>query len=449
MHSQVIIIISITTLIISGMISLIILTYIFIESKKDNKVTYFIILQAIIIIGSFLYILELLSPNFTTMWTLRKIQYFNACFISIVFLLFSYAYTQEKRLKTKYVILLFIPHTLCLISVITNEYHYIFYKKISMEQTEYGIICFLHILISYAYILLGLYFFLKCKKKCSIQQKTIVIVATLIPLITHLIYINNTNHFQIVITHLILPLSSITIGIGILKYHVLHLSPYIMNNLFDSVQDSILVINENNKIEDYNKKLLRTFSINVNKCDSFKDFIDIVSCIVKEEKMINEINNMVYSNAENKSGELIVEMNNIEMVLSYRISNVFNKDRTKKATIIIFDDITNFKHLVQKIERKNEELEVANKKLNNHLKNIELLTIERERSKLMIEINNTIGNTITELLALLEICNLFITRNKNTDEITAIIDDALVRARNGLNEIRSSVKKYKKVEGAV
>lgn len=448
MQSQVIIIISITTLIISGTISLIISTYIFIESKRDKKVTYFIILQAIIIIGSFLYILELLSPNFTIMWTLRKIQYFNACFISIVFLLFSYVYTQEKSLKTKFVILLFIPHILCLISVITNECHYLFYKKISMEHTEYGVICILHILISYIYILLGVYFFLKCKK-CFIQQKTIVIVAILIPLITHLIYINNTNDFEIVITHLILPISSIIISIGILKYHVLHLSPYIMNNLFDSVQDSILVINENNKIEDYNKNLLRTFSINVNKCDSFKEFIDIISCIVKEEKMINEINNVVYSNTENKSGELIVEINNNEVVLSYRISNVFNKDKTKKATIIIFDDITYFKHLVEKIERKNQELEIANKKLNNHLKNIELLTIERERSKLMIEINNTIGNTITELLALLEICNLFITRDKNRDEITAIIDDALVRARNGLNEIRSSVYKYKKVEGAV
>ena len=99
------------------------------------------------------------------------------------------------------------------------------------------------------------------------------------------------------------------------------------------------------------------------------------------------------------------------------------------------------------MEAKNNELNVANIKLKKYLKAVEKLTVEEEINRIMTEIHDTLGHSMTELLALIEVTGLQL--EKNDEDAMETIQSAIDKARSSLEEIRLAVAKYKKMGGFV
>jgi signal transduction histidine kinase len=126
---------------------------------------------------------------------------------------------------------------------------------------------------------------------------------------------------------------------------------------------------------------------------------------------------------------------------------ISSTDVAKIATIITLHDITEIQNLCEALENKKNELMFAKERLEEHMTSIQLLTIENERNKLMSEVHDTLGHSMTEILALLEKCDMVLNQKNNNDKTNAeaVIEEAIARAREGLSEIRRSVTKFKKM----
>ncbi|MBC7958437.1 MAG: hypothetical protein H7X94_01095, partial [Vallitaleaceae bacterium] len=130
---------------------------------------------------------------------------------------------------------------------------------------------------------------------------------------------------------------------------------------------------------------------------------------------------------------------------TYTITAI-HKNNQKIAAMLTFRDVTEQTSLQYSIEGKNYELLEANQKLKEHMQNVKELTSEKERDTLMTEINDTFGHSMTEIIALLQLCTLLLSTEQE-ERAEKAISDTILRARAALEEMRQSVSKYKKGVG--
>lgn len=93
------------------------------------------------------------------------------------------------------------------------------------------------------------------------------------------------------------------------------------------------------------------------------------------------------------------------------------------------------------IEEKNKKLENVYKKLSEYSSLSQKMAVIKERNRIAGEIHDTVGYTLTNVVFLLEAAKRFMKK----DTLTAIekLDTAQEQVRNGLNDIRSSVRMLK------
>jgi signal transduction histidine kinase len=87
----------------------------------------------------------------------------------------------------------------------------------------------------------------------------------------------------------------------------------------------------------------------------------------------------------------------------------------------------------------------AKNRLEDHIASIHQLTIEQERNKLMSEVHDTLGHSMTEVLALLEKCDFILDQDQNLIQFEEVLEETIERARKGLAEIRIAVTRFKKM----
>lgn len=121
--------------------------------------------------------------------------------------------------------------------------------------------------------------------------------------------------------------------------------------------------------------------------------------------------------------------------------------KQKVATLISFFDMTEIYTLHNKLEIKNNELDAANRKLATYLETVEKLTVEEEINRVLTEIHDTLGHSMTEILALIEVADILV--DDNDIDALKTIQEAVRRARNSMQEIRSAVARYKKMGGVI
>jgi signal transduction histidine kinase len=141
----------------------------------------------------------------------------------------------------------------------------------------------------------------------------------------------------------------------------------------------------------------------------------------------------------------IKSLQNDDIIVYYTSKPIYDYMKNKIATLLTFFDMTDIYELYQKLENKNTELMDANRRLQIHIKTVQQLTTETERNKIMADIHDTLGHSMMELLALLEVSDLVIEQNEG--DILEIIQEAIDKGRDSLTEVREAVSKYKKMGG--
>ena len=437
-------------LLISALISSILCVYIFVKSQNAKNSFFFIIGQILGISWNVLYIFELLAPTLNIRWFIIMLEYIPICFLGVVLFHFVYQYTQNQPMHPKVFFATFIPSIIGYLSVITNGFHYQFYEKVDMYANKFGIFTYYIILMTGVYFFLSALLFLirrDMKEPIYRVQAVYYSIAILIPLIVHLLQVFGIIKSDFSITLLFLPFSMLILTILILKYQFLDIIPSAINRVIDNTIDGLLVVNNNGIIIDYNTRFFEEkFDMyDMKYIQTIQQFIErLQPYLVKSELFTELLHSLRLQSGKLSKGTLVMDEN---IVIDYTAKPLSDYRNQKTATLITFFDMSDIYILYNELDSKNNELNAANKKLKRYLKMVEKLTVEEEINRIMTEIHDTLGHSMTELLALLEMIDMLI--GINDEDALETIYAAINKARNSLNEIRSAVRKYKKMGGLI
>ncbi len=231
------------------------------RNKKQIHYAFLGIIFSIFIwsFGNFLLALS----NFSNMLYVN-FYFLGVCFVpvALVFLGLTFAYTKID-FNWKYKLLFLVPIIDYLI-IITNKYHHLFFVKYSSINTltEYGQFYFIHTIISYIYLFIGIAYLLYYSIKNAgffSKQSLLIILGICIPFAFNIFENFHILILPIFITPVAFSWAIVFWAFAILKFDFLNVVPVALQRVVDLISDSYVVVNENLEIIDYNKTLIDTF----------------------------------------------------------------------------------------------------------------------------------------------------------------------------------------------
>lgn len=438
------------SLLISAVYILVLGVYIWVKSHGGMVVRWFINGLALFLIWITFHMFELNTPTIGHRWVIVCVEYFAICFLGVTFYMFSRAYSGQKSLTRAGRIFVFGVPIFIYLSALTNPIHRQFYKHFYIDGEVYGPLCWASIFMTFAYLVLGVYEFTKNIENRSIYIKRQMVyfgLSGLIPLIFHFITAFKIIDFGFNIVLVVLPFSLTLITISVLKYQFLDILPYALTEVVENIDDGFLVVNNERDIEDYNALFFDKL-FDMKHCRTFDDVLSKMTLTVSNKAILDNLNySLNVKNDNYVSGELTMAGKKAEITVQYTTKAIMDVHNVKIATIITFHDITEIQQLYEELELRKRELMTAKRRLEEHISTVQQLSIENERNKLMLEVHDTLGHTMTELLALMEKCDMIMSKEEENDDefIVAVLEGTLIRARDSLTQIRAAVSRFKQM----
>ena len=206
--------------------------------------------------------------------------YIGTCFLPVCLFLTSIVFTKTKiKLKGIYAFLIIIP-ILSLIILWTNDYHHLFYKTYSiyLNDTVSGPYTVIHSLYSYGLLILSILNLIKFSIKNAgffSQQSLLLIAGTIVPVVINILGTFNIIKMSIYLTPISFTAAIVCFALAIFKFKFLSIAPIALQRVVDRISDGYLVINEDNKIIDFNKTLLTLFHVkDITKMQSLTTHFD-------------------------------------------------------------------------------------------------------------------------------------------------------------------------------
>lgn len=286
--------------------------------------------------------------------------YIGTCFLPVCLLFTSIVFSKTKIKFKKSYLLLFVVPILSLLILWTNDYHHLFYIKysINLNETQYGPYLFIHSVYSYLLLLIALIRLIKYSIKNAgffSKQSLLIILGTLIPLVVNIISYLGIINSNVYVTPITFTIAVFFFVIAIFKFKFLSIAPIALQRVVDRISDGYLVLNEDNKIIDFNKTLLSLFKLkDINLRD--KNIFDIVKTAhigdVDEKKL-----DRLLSTTKNtiKTQSLTTHFDKLNKYFNIEFSSL-NNNKTFLGTLILFKDITQHMEDMQTIKDNQDSL---------------------------------------------------------------------------------------------
>jgi PAS domain S-box-containing protein len=184
--------------------------------------------------------------------------------IGPAWILMALRYTgQERWLGRRNVALLSVPATLTTVLALTNPWHLLVWTDIQVRQGPflatvpvYGPWFWVHIVLTYTYITVGVaIFFVHILRQPQVyrRQAGLIITATVLPIVGNVLYLLKL----IPIPGLdpgpfFFAISALLIFLAIFRYRFLDLVPVAQRTVLESMQDGVIVLNDEGLIVDLN-----------------------------------------------------------------------------------------------------------------------------------------------------------------------------------------------------
>lgn len=292
--------------------------------------------------------------------------YIGVCFLPVIFLLFSIAFSKTKFKFTKKYLLLFIIPVLSLILLWTNNAHHLFYKVYSTNLNEnvYGNLFYIHAIYTFVLYLITFYILIKYSVKNSglfSKQALLIIIGCIISVTVNLLGFFTIVPMSIYVTPVTFALTSIFITLAISKFDFLKVAPIALQKIVDRMSDGYIIVNGDNYITDFNKTFLDLFSLKPSEVRNvyIGDLLDRLSNSKnKNEDFLNLI-----SSTKNNNNTVNIERHftQIKKYFNIEINSIRNKN-SYLGTLILFKDITQHKEDVKTI-KDNQDILVERERL--------------------------------------------------------------------------------------
>jgi signal transduction histidine kinase len=339
--------------------------------KKSPEAKYLIILEFLVGLWAITYAFELSSPILETKIFWSKLSYFGIAFLPVLYFLFTSVFSQKKHtISTEKIALLLIVPIATLVLVVTNDMHHLIWTSVTLDPTK-NIAQYSHgagfwVFFVYAEVLLflGIYNLLHALNKFQVyhkKQSWAVLIASVIPVIGNLMYVTNINpvpYFDW--TPLSFVLTGLIVLLSIFRLQMFQIVPLARTQLYEGLNDGIIVVNSNGNIEDCNQAIYSIFNWH-------------------NKSIVNEPFNTIFESFEEMILGMASDASSFRLALKQgENSNYYQIKKSPIYTnkklwgyILLFHDITS-------IIKVDEDLKSTNKKL--------LLEIEK-REKLIEDLD--------------------------------------------------------------
>ena len=429
---------------ISVVLSIGMILYFLIKGKPTPLLRSFVWCQVIILTWSAGQVLQFIAPNDLSERIIKSIEYFSICFIGVSWLLFCILYTNVvRRSNVGYIKFLFVPPVLFYLAVLSNDYHHLFFNASILHVQSYGPIFWVHTAVTYLYCVLGIVLLVRYSLSQRIdirRQSLLIIFAVTIPIGANMAYLSGAVRTNLDITPVTFALSLMLFSVATFKYRFLNIIPIAFKRIVDNMGEAVVVVDAFNRVINVNGNYSRTLGqyLGIKHNDHVNSLVHVLRSHIEKtaegERILGALKDRMQANA---SGELSFNMPQ-SLYYAVDIHPIQNKNEDMLGRIITFRDITEHKNLLNELNDKNEELQAMNEQLKEYASTAEKLAIANERNRFARDVHDTLGHSMTLLIALLEVSGISMKKDPAAAEEKLL--EAANIAREGLRELRRSVR---------
>ncbi len=427
---------------VSVLLSLFMISFFLAKGRKSKTLLFYIVCQVLVFIWSLGQVFALMTVDSDLKWTLDRIMYVSICFIGVSWLLLCLHYTNHPFIKNiQNVILLFVLPAALYSLVLTNSYHHLFYKKLEFGTIHYTFF-WINVLVQYSYCIIGAAVLIKHLMKNAgnpRKQSIVLISAMLLPLFSNVLYNFKITSYDFDITPVSFSLSLLLLVFATFRYRFLSILPIAMRRIINNMKESFIVVDDTNRIIKYNEAFASNFieSLSLKHNSDIRHFVEGISEKIKDDPTSTEIANVLLSSSDAPyAGELKLTIPE-KKSYSVNIQPIITDEKVYIGRIISFNDVTEYRKVLDELNLKNIELGEANLRLKEYASTVEELTLTKERNRIAHDVHDTLGHSMALLIALLEVST--ITCRKDPAQTEEKLLEALKVSREGLKELRRSI----------
>lgn len=435
--------------VLAGMI----LSYLLANGRRC-KVTYsYMLCISLLLLWNIAEILLLMSSNREQQMLALKIKFLPVVYIGVSWLYFCMTITEHRIIENRLfkAVLILVP-AICYVFLLTNESHHLFFRKVILKTGLIrGPVFWVHTIESYLCIIAGTIIFINNLRKINgkLGRNILFTLALLAPLTANILMLTNVipnNGFDI--TSQLLLVTLIIFGIAVYRKKFLNLIPVAARHFIENMSDGIVIIDNENKIVGLNDAINTLFpDLKLRLYDSAQKLSEYIRNNATGDSR-DKIADAIECSKSTVKGNL--RINGIDIYLEIGVFTSFKK--FYNGRMLIIEDRSEEQQLLNEIQNKNmqlteanERLTLANKmlteanyRLEQYSKTAEELAITRERNRMGREVHDTVGHTLTLLIALAE--NIKSKLPENQKELHDMLDKSIDISRQALNDIRSCLK---------
>jgi signal transduction histidine kinase len=389
-----------------------------VKGKRSPALHAYIWLQALLFIWLSAQILRIYASTHQREWLFVQYEYLSICFIGIAWLIFCLLYIEHPLIKkTRLIVLLFVPPTLSYLALLTNPQHHLFFGPNDIKFSQYAILFDIHAIISYSYLFGGmllLYQYAKRRPDYTKQQSFALVLAVTVPLAVNIILVTGIFNPGFDMTPVAFSYSLLLFIIATFRYKFLNVVPFALRKIVDNMNEAIVVVDHFNRVVDYNDAMLKTFNdvALVRNNDPIAAFLEGLRRVMRPTPEATRVLEAIGEPADhNVTGEL--ELEDVTRQCFLITIQPFYIGRQFLGRIISFTNISEYKRLLEE------------------------LTIARERNRMTRDLHDTLGQTMTLIMTLLQVASL--TYVTNPAKAREKVDEAIRIAGAGLNDVRHSI----------
>jgi diguanylate cyclase (GGDEF)-like protein/PAS domain S-box-containing protein len=298
------------------------------------------------------YAITLSYNSIESILTGIKIEYTGIVFIPVFWIIFAVKYSglEIKNRRYTYPLLLIIP-LITLTLVYTSQYHHLYYRSLTINETKYfsnalvekGIWYFVHLIYNNVIILVGNLFFFRLILGTSGYlriQASLTFTASIIPWIGDTLYLTGLTVYNLDYTPFLLTIMGSFLLLALFRYKMFDLTPIARSIVFNEMRDPVIVLDNENRLVDFNHAAHSFFKtskdelIGLQAGEVLKHYDDFYNQLITNDMKAIEFQ----------------EFNNEEInhYTSY-ITPIYSRSQRLKGKILTIQDITSEKMILKRL----------------------------------------------------------------------------------------------------
>jgi len=337
--------------------------------RRSEQAVPFLVIFICISYWSLMQALMFISNKFIIKLTFANLRYFAIEIVPIAFFALAYEYKNKGRSLSlrKWIILLIFPFV-CLVALWSDPYTHLFYSRVYLIDNQLKLASGPGFWIDYVYLQLFMIygiilFIITYLHSYSIYRKQarMIAISAFIPNATNLAFNLDLLPFKINdVTPITFFVSGILLFYAIFQYKLFDIVPVARDNLIESMNDMVIVLDNRNRVLDLNlraRELTKRWNnarepksfIGMGISDVFTDWKELVEILEADTGKIPDNKRITYS------------FNGVTKYFHISLKGIFDKKKYKNGRLIVLRDITTLEEALNEAKRAKDAAEYANR----------------------------------------------------------------------------------------